>query len=178
MAGTPGTENLRLVPHAPEHLRALIRGPEFYEAASGMMPAPGLRDFIVSPDVSPGWLAALECASKADPWRYGFAVFQLASGMVIGNAGFTGPPSAQGTVEIAYGIVPSYQGRGYATEAARALIAHAQADPRVRSLCAHTLPETNASTRVLQKCGFRRVAEFEHPTDGLVWRWERAIQSA
>ena len=178
MAGPPKTANLRLVPHAPEHLRALIRGPEFYAAASGMTPAAGLRDFIVSPDVSPEWLASLECARETDPWRYGFAVLHLDSGMVIGNAGFTGPPDPQGRVEIAYGIVPEYQARGYATEAAQALIAHAQADPRVQFLCAHTLPERNPSARILEKCGFRRVAEFEHPTDGLIWRWERASQLA
>ncbi len=178
MLGTSETENLRLVPHAPEHLRALIHGPEFYEAASGMTPATGLRNFIVSPDVSSEWLVALENASEPDPWRYGFAVFHVASKMVIGSAGFAGPPDAEGSVEIAYGIVPTYQRRGYGTEAAHGLITHAQADPRVRLLCAHTLPETNPSTRILKKCGFRRVAEFEHPTDGLVWRWERTTQLA
>jgi len=103
MPGTPETENLRLVPHAPEHLRALIRGPELYEAASGMTPATGLRDFIVSPDVSLEWLAALASASEPDPWRYGFAVLHRTSGMVIGSAGFAGAPDAKNMVEIAYG---------------------------------------------------------------------------
>jgi ribosomal-protein-alanine N-acetyltransferase len=38
---------------------------------------------------------------------------------------------------------------------------------------AHTLPNPNASTRVLTKCGFHRVGEVIDPEDGLVWRWER-----
>ena len=166
---------LRLVPHEPEHLRALIQGPEPYARASGMTPANGLRDFIVSPDVSAEWMAALQSATDADPWKYGFAVVELATGLVIGNAGFVGAPDAAGVVEIAYGIVPEFQGRGYATEAAEALVAYARNDEWTRTICAHTLPAKNASTRVLEKCGFRHISELEHPTDGSIWRWEREL---
>jgi [ribosomal protein S5]-alanine N-acetyltransferase len=167
------TRRLRLVPHEPEHLRALINGPANYARISGMSPANGLRDFVVSPDVSTEWLAALQTADHADPWKYGFAVQQVESGLVIGSGGFTGPPDAGGTVEIAYGIVPDYEGHGYATEVADALVGFAQADGRVRTICAHTLAARNASTRILGKCGFRFAGEVNHPTDGLIWRWER-----
>jgi RimJ/RimL family protein N-acetyltransferase len=37
---------------------------------------------------------------------------------------------------------------------------------------AHTLPERNASTRILEKCGFTFRGEILDPEDGLVWRWE------
>ncbi len=178
MDAPPETRSLRLVPHAPEHLRALINGPECYAQSSGMRPANGLRDFIVSDDVSPEWLAALESATGADPWQYGFGVVHLESGMVIGSAGFTGPPDAEGTVEIAYGIVPDFQNRGYATETADALVKWAGKNGRVAVVCAHTLPERNASTRVLEKCGFRYVSEFTHPTDGLIWRWEKQVAAS
>jgi ribosomal-protein-alanine N-acetyltransferase len=171
------TERLRLVPHAPEHLRALIDGSESYERASGLRPARGLCDFIVSPDVSAEWRAALEKATLADPWTFGFAVLHLESDEVIGNASFTGPPDAAGVVEIAYGIVPEYEGRGYAFEAAQALVTYARADGRARTILAHTLPTRNASTRVLEKCGFQRAAELTHPTDGLIWRWELPLGS-
>ena len=177
-AGELTTVRLRLAPHAPKDLRALIQGTESYERSSGLTPAAGLRDFIVSPDVSPDWLASLEKASEPDPWRFGFALVHLESATVIGSAGFTGPPDANGIVEIAYGVVPAFQGRGYATEAAQALAVYAEADSRVRTLCAHTLPERNASSRVLEKCGFQRVSEINHPTDGLIWRWERPRAAA
>jgi RimJ/RimL family protein N-acetyltransferase len=172
------TKHLRLVPYAPEHLRALVQGPEDYQRRSGLTPAKGLRDFIVSDDVSPEWLAALESATGADPWRFGFALVHTESGMVIGNAGFTGPPDEEGIFEIAYGIVPDFQGRGYATEAASALVAWAAKNGRVAIARAHTLPERNASTRVLEKCGFRYVNEFTHPTDGLIWRWEKPVEAS
>jgi|SRR6267378_2525891 len=38
---------------------------------------------------------------------------------------------------------------------------------------AHTLPLSNPSTRVLQKCGFRHIGAVVDPEDGPVWRWER-----
>ena len=91
---------------------------------------------------------------------------------VIGKCGFTGPPGADGTVEIAYGVAPEHEGKGYATEAAAALVSYALGHEQVRTVRVHTLPEPNASTRVLTKCKFRRVAEIVDPNDGLVWRWE------
>jgi hypothetical protein len=44
---------------------------------------------------------------------------------------------------------------------------------KVRRVCAHTLPEENASTGVLTKCGFRKTGELMDPDDGLVWRREK-----
>ena len=54
--------------------------------------------------------------------------------------------------------MPSRQGRGYATEALRAMLAMAWADPRVTGVAAGTDPGNAASQRVLEKAGFRRVA--------------------
>jgi len=172
------TKNLRLVPHAPDHLRALIEGPDHYEQSLGLRPADGLRDFIVSGEVSPDYLAQLYASTSADPWTYGFALVHVASRIVIGMGSFKGPPGADGVVEIAYGVVPDYQGKGYATEAAQALVAYAFNSPQVRVVRAHTLPEPNASTRVLAKCGFKRVGEIIDPEDGLVWRWEKTTEPA
>ncbi len=61
-------------------------------------------------------------------------------------------------MEVGYGIVPSRQGRGYATEALRAMLAMAWADPRVTAVVAGTDPGNAASQRVLGKAGFRRIA--------------------
>ena|SRR2546421_2396503 len=174
MSGSPlETKNLKLVLQGPEHLLELIKGSEFYARSFGSPPAEGLRDFYVSKDVSPEWSAKLQTSIAADPWTHGFALLHLATGTVIGAGGFKGPPGAEGVVEIAYGVVPVYQGKGYATEAAQALVAYAFSSGRVRVVRAHTLPEPNASTRVLTKCGFRHLGEVIDPEDGLVWRWEK-----
>jgi RimJ/RimL family protein N-acetyltransferase len=167
------TPRLLLTPWSPQQLVALIERPEHFEELTGLPAADGLRDFFVSDDVSPTWLEALRAASTADPWRHGFFVVDRDEQRVIGSAGFKAPPDASGTVEIAYGIVPSSEGNGYATEAASALVDFALNEASVKLVCAHTLPVANASTRVLLKCGFRHVGSVVDPEDGLVWRWER-----
>jgi RimJ/RimL family protein N-acetyltransferase len=167
------TLRLTLLPCAPEHLLALIDAPARFEQVLGLPAADGLHGFYVSDDVSPTWLAALRNSSGPDPWRHGFFVVHRESRSVIGSAGFKGPPESTGIVEVAYGIVPGFQGRGYATEAAAALVAFAFASGQVRLVRAHTRPEANASTRVLLKCGFRHVGTVVDPEDGPVWRWER-----
>jgi len=172
------TARLQLLPNSPEHLLALLEGTQQFEERSGLRAADGLRDFLVSDEVSPAFLAQLRAALVADPWVHGFAVVHRESGEVIGSAGFKGPPDEDGMVEIAYGIVPSHQEQGYATEAAMALVAFAFGSGRVRLVRAHTLVESNASTRILTKCGFESVGEIVDPEDGLVRRWERTHESA
>jgi RimJ/RimL family protein N-acetyltransferase len=176
---TIDTIHLRLLPFAPAHLLALIEGDERFEERFGLPAAAGLHAFFASAldEISPAWLASLRTAVAADPWVHGFAVVERASDSVIGSAGFKGPPDTEGMVEIAYGIVPGFQGRGYATEAAQALVAYAFGSG-VRLVRAHTLPTGNASTRVLAKCGFHRIGEVVDPEDGRVWRWERTEEAA
>jgi [ribosomal protein S5]-alanine N-acetyltransferase len=109
---------------------------------------------------------------------HGFSMVDRDDGRVIGSCGYKGPPGADGVVEIAYGVDPAHRGRGYATEAARALVAFAFGSGSVRLVLAHTLPEPNASTAVLRKCGFTWVGEVVDPEDGLVWRWNKDAEVA
>lgn len=167
------TARLSLRPCSAAHLLALLEQPERFEQVAGLPAAAGLREMFTSNDVSPHWLAALRVSPGLDPWRHGFFLVHRGIGAVIGSAGFKGPPDSTGTVEIAYGIAPSFEGQGYATEAAAALVAYAFDTPRVAVIRAHTLPTANASTRVLAKCGFGQVGTVVDPEDGTVWRWER-----
>jgi [ribosomal protein S5]-alanine N-acetyltransferase len=172
------TRRLQLVPFSPPQLLALIDGTQQFEQQFGMPAAEGLREFFVVGDVSADWLSQLRSAPPiADLWRFGFAVVGVESNSVIGTAGFKGPADEQGIVEIAYGIAPASQGRGYATEAASALVEFAFRHDDIRLVRAHTLPEANASTRVLTRCGFRHCGEVIDPDDGRVWRWELARRS-
>jgi RimJ/RimL family protein N-acetyltransferase len=156
------TSSLKLVLESPEEVRARIEAMSPSEKAQ----------------LSGDWLALVESATSADPWIHGFALVQRTDATVVGSCGFKGPPTPDGVVEIAYGLAPEYQGKGYATEAAQALVSYAFSNSQVRVVRAHTLPETNASTRVLAKCGFRRIGEVVDPDDGLVWRWEKHHEAA
>jgi ribosomal-protein-alanine N-acetyltransferase len=168
------TPHLRLVPNSPAHVLALRESVDSFQRASGLRVLPSLRAFVTGAEVSAHWLERVRRAPPdVNPWLHGLGVLHRMDDCVMGAAGFVGIPDADGVAEIAYGIAPEYQGRGYATEAAQALVAFASADSRVRRLRAHTYTATNASTRVLAKCGFTFVGPIEHPEDGLVWRWER-----
>lgn len=166
------TTNTSLLPHTPDHLRALLEGCDVYERRFNIKVADGVRDFLTGPEVSADFLARLNGSAAADPWRDGFAVVHVADNIIIGLCSFAGAPGADEMVEIAYGIASGYRARGYASEAAQALIAYAFASGRVRTVRAHTLPQQNASTRVLVKCGFTLIGEVTHAEDGVVWRWE------
>jgi ribosomal-protein-alanine N-acetyltransferase len=170
------TPRLIIAAHLPRHLRALARSDEEFENTAGLRVSEGIRDQLLSG--SPDFLTKLQTAKQADPWQFGFAIIHRIDNALMGMCGFPGPPNDQGVAEIAYGIAPEYQGQGYATEAATALIEFATNDPRVKRVCAHTLPEVNASTRVLEKCGFQRAGESIDPENNLtVWRWERGVSS-
>ena len=138
------TARLTLQPYTPEQLLALRDGVSEFEERIGARAAEGLREFFVSDDVSPRWLERLHAAVGPDPWVFGFAVIHREDQCVIGAASFKGPPDDDGVVEIAYGVVPVYQGQGYATEAATALVAFAVERVDVCTIRAHTMPDGNA----------------------------------
>ena len=77
-------------------------------------------------------------------------------------------------VELGYSVAPAYRNQGYATEAIGALVEYA-AQAGATVVTAHTLPQTNASTRVLIKLGFTMERVHEDPKDGPVWRWIRPL---
>jgi len=166
------TERLILAAHLPRNLRALLRGSEEFETIAGLRVADGIREQFLT--ASPDFMTRLESAKQPDPWHFGFAVIHRSDNMLIGVGGFPGPADSDGAAEIAYAIAPSYQAKGYATEVAWALIEFASRNAKVRKIRAHTLAETNASTRVLEKCGFAKVGETIDPENNLtIWRWER-----
>jgi RimJ/RimL family protein N-acetyltransferase len=139
--------------------------------------AEGVREFLLS--ASPQFFAQLQTATEPDLWKIGLAIVHKIDIVMIGMCGFAAPPDSNGVVEIGYGIAPSYQGKGYASEVAQALVDFASRDPRVRTIRAHTLMQTNASSRVLEKCGFKKAGEMVDPENNLpVWRWEKNAERA
>jgi RimJ/RimL family protein N-acetyltransferase len=83
------------------------------------------------------------------------------TGLVIGGIGFFWPPDADGKVEFDYGIAPEVEGRGYATEALRGLLAWAFGNGRVRRAVGDTMPHNVGSQRVMEKAGMRRIETQE-----------------
>jgi RimJ/RimL family protein N-acetyltransferase len=116
-------------------------------------------------------LANVNGGDDDTPWGGHLAVDDD-SRAVIGTCAFKSPPTGEATVEIAYFTFPDYEGKGYATAMASKLVEAASRSPEVTRIIAHTLPEPNASTRVLEKIGMRFAGEVIDPEDGRVWKWQ------
>src|SRR5687767_5960831 len=126
---------LRLIPKSASDARAMVEA----------MSADDRKQ------LSPAWLARVYSPSAGDQWTFGYTVIREEDGAVVGQCGFKGPPDTSGIVEIAYDIGPEFEGRGYATEAAQALVGIAFRHTAVSTVRAHTIAPSNASARVLTK---------------------------
>ncbi len=73
--------------------------------------------------------------------------------MLVGCVGAMGKDDPLTTCEIGWGVLPSFEGRGYATEAILALLERLRADKRITSFIAHTFPSLHRSIRIMEKCG-------------------------
>jgi RimJ/RimL family protein N-acetyltransferase len=115
-------------------------------------------------------LALVARLPRAARWG-GYLAVDEETGRVIGTCGFKHGPEENGRVEITYFTFPGHEGKGYATAMATELLHMALGSHEVREVVAHTLPEPNASTRILEKIGLRCTGPVEHPEDGRTWRW-------
>lgn len=99
----------------------------------------------------------LAAASPADAGWFGWYAIAaeplFPSPTLVAATGFLGPPDADGTVEIGYSVIPEATGRGFATEAVKALRAWAIGNGAARVI-AHTTRANEASVAVLLHCGF------------------------
>ena len=99
------------------------------------------------------------CLRHPDKWDwYAMWMIELKNGTHIGELCFKGL-APDGAAEIGYGISGEHRGRGYATEAVRAVSAWAFQHPDVTALEAETDAGNTASKRVLEKCGFTATGE-------------------
>lgn len=87
------------------------------------------------------------------------AVVEKESGKMIGHMPFHRWFAPQ-TYEIGWAIGHAQQGKGYATEAGRALLAHAFQALKAHRVIATCQPENIASWRVAEKLGLRREGHF------------------
>jgi ribosomal-protein-alanine N-acetyltransferase len=112
-------------------------------------PDPELKEFL------PVYAGLL----RDDPLLLGYGVWLLIereSRTVVGSAGFQGRPNSEGEIELGYGVHADFRNRGYATEAARALVEWAFQQPGVKRVTAHCDQDNIPSQRVVEKAGLTR----------------------
>ena len=150
------TDRLILVVLMPEEIEAIIAGDTARVSQ--------LVGFTFPPDdpslrVDWVWhLNAIRADSKQLPWRIRVIV-ERASNSVVGSINLKGLPSAEGDVEIGWGLVESARRKGYATEASAAVLKWIVQQPGVKSISA-TVPDDNRpSQRLAAKLGLIRTSE-------------------
>jgi RimJ/RimL family protein N-acetyltransferase len=95
-----------------------------------------------------------------------WAIEEKNTGSFVGELGFADykrdiEPSLEGAPELGWALASGVHGKGYATEAVRAIVAWGEAHfGLVRTVCI-VHPENLASIRVAEKCGYR---EFQRAT--------------
>jgi|YNPMSStandDraft_1061717.scaffolds.fasta_scaffold63312_2 ribosomal-protein-alanine N-acetyltransferase len=165
------TERLRLIALSLPQLRRLVNAPQQLEAELGCAVSGGMIRPAMSSAIGIK-IARMKQADEADhAWYTWWLVILKAENRGVGLVGFKGGLNRYGEAEISYGIEPAAEGRGYATEAARALIGWAFRDPRCTAVTAQVSDKSNiASLRVLEKCRMRLVREDE---EGSYWKVSR-----
>lgn len=94
-------------------------------------------------------------------------IVHVSDAIVIGSMGYKSTPDETGSVEIGYDIIPEYQGHGYATEMAQAMIQWAFQQTNISRVMAECLATNASSIRVLEKVGMNRL----DTTDEMI-HWE------
>jgi RimJ/RimL family protein N-acetyltransferase len=138
-------ERVCLRPIDPRLARTMISGspdPDLaWEDGFPMAPVLGISEKIAEAPVTLGPFLA-------------YVIIRQADGKAIGDAGFHGPPTPKGEVELGYAVVPVARGQGYAREAVELLIEWAKEQPGVRTFAARVECGNTASERLLARLGF------------------------
>ncbi|MFE7142651.1 GNAT family N-acetyltransferase [Streptomyces sp. NPDC057644] len=150
-------------PFATARLDALPLEPGYAEEMAAVLADPALYVFTGGEPPDPAALRARyerQCAGSPDAgerwWNWVLRVREDGSLAGYVQATVRGPRA-----EIAWVIGTPWQGRGYASEAAKGLAAHLVVAGGVRELVAHIHPDHAASGAVATAAGLRPTGEWE-----------------
>jgi RimJ/RimL family protein N-acetyltransferase len=92
---------------------------------------------------------------------------------LVGDVGCSPAEDEPGVMKIGYTMAPAFQGRGYATEAMRALVAYAFDTLEADVVRAYASAENTPSIRVAEKIGMQLVEAFTRRYEGETWHGVR-----
>lgn len=110
---------------------------------------------------------------REDSTQFGWGVWLVINkenNTIIGDIGFKGKPNSENTVEVGYGIIPSAQNKGYATEAVKEIINWAFTNDDVDKVVAECLHDNIPSIKVLEKLNMNKIGTVN---DMLKWELKK-----
>jgi RimJ/RimL family protein N-acetyltransferase len=147
--------------------RLILRGyrPDDFDAFAARRADPAYMRFMgdgVPGNEETSWASFLQIAGLWTIAGFGeWALEDKETGHLIGGAGFSHRkrdrgPALKDVLEIGYAVATESAGKGYTTEAVRAVLAWGREHFGPRRCVAIIAPSNNASVRIAAKCGFAR----------------------
>mgnify|MGYP001559627353 FL=1 len=92
-----------------------------------------------------------------------FLVFLKGSEQFIGTCGLDYYNlDGRQEMELGYRLLLNHWGKGYATEAAEAILNYGLVNLKIPRIIAFAIPQNTQSLKIIEKLGFRFLNEFEH----------------
>jgi RimJ/RimL family protein N-acetyltransferase len=166
------TSRLELTPMSAEAIDALIEGDRMLlrsltgaEFGTPVAPPPYMAESL--PEVR----ERLRRSPGEQHW-WNWLAIRRDNREAVGSIAFAGLPDAAGAVLIGYAMYPAREGSGYATEATRAMVDWAFAQPGVRIVRALAPVWNTPAVHVAEKAGMRPVGSYEDDEVGEVLIYE------
>lgn len=167
------TPRLRLVPVTLDMIEAVVARDRVAAAhlVGATFPEGWPNDDVVAQGF-PFAIAAIRAAPDVRLWGDSLVLTREGPPRVLGSVVFHGRPD-DGIAEVGYGIEDHSRGQGIATEATRACVEWALAEPGIAAVQATTFPWHHASLGVIRKLGMAQVGAREHAVLGELLVFER-----
>jgi [ribosomal protein S5]-alanine N-acetyltransferase len=117
-------------------------------------------------------LAEMQHDPAAQQWLVRALLRRGSAPEMVGHAGFHGPPERDDPtrtpkLELGYAIFPAFQCRGYAIEAASALMGWAHSSHDIHRFVASVAPDNHPSLTIVRSLGFVQTGKQWDDEDGL-----------
>jgi RimJ/RimL family protein N-acetyltransferase/SAM-dependent methyltransferase len=124
---------------------------------------------MVMPDAeaAAGWIRWIHGRMETETALLLLAIVPQDLNRPVGFVAYAPKEELGGGTEIVYGVADPWAGKGYATEAARALLRYGFCEGGLACLSGLVKPENEASERVLLKLGFQYVENRVLPYEGI-----------
>jgi RimJ/RimL family protein N-acetyltransferase len=168
------TDRLEIVPLSADAIDALLQGdpPKLTSLTGAGFPLP-----LAPPPYMADSLPVVRDRLRRSPGEaewWNWIIVRQDNREAVGSVAFGGVPDAAGAVLIGYAMYPGREGHGYATEAVRAMVDWAFAQPGVRVVRALAPVWNTPAVHVAEKVGMRPVASDEDDEIGEVLVYETA----
>jgi len=118
--------------------------------------------------------AVMDSYDSGEP-IFALAIVEKEEGRFIGSCGMAPDDLDPREIQIFYVILPEFQGRGFASEAAAGLVSYAFTTLGVERLFASMAAENAASVKVAEKLGMTLVGNVEKELGGAVYQGRRRL---